>query len=201
MYCEKCGTKMEKGAKFCNSCGHPTGAEHHASAAVEYFAISPGRLILFSVLTFNLYEVFWFYKNWLAIQKAENTKIAPFWRSVFTVFFCFDFFKRVLESAKNNGYKKVVSAGWIAAAYIILLFIGNAVGRMDDPDGTYLFWTLVLLVLTPLPLIPIQQAINFNNEKVNPAHPKTNTFTGSEVALIVVGIIIMGLVLFGSLSS
>ncbi|PIR85624.1 hypothetical protein COU14_03350 [Candidatus Kaiserbacteria bacterium CG10_big_fil_rev_8_21_14_0_10_44_10] len=200
MYCEQCGNKLPDDAKFCGSCGYSSVVEPGEDKKVEYFSISPTRLMLLSVITFNLYEIYWFYKNWYVVKKAENLNISPFWRAMFSVFYCYDLFRRIIGSAKDNAYPKILSAGWLAAAYIILLFVGNGVSRVEDPNGTYFIWTLVLLVLTPLTLIPIQQAINFNNEKVNPTHVQTNTFNGPEVVLIVVGVILFALTILGTFS-
>lgn len=206
MFCHKCGAKVEQGAKFCTSCGSQVGGHaEHGPDKVEYFSISPGRLVLFSVLTFNLYEIYWFYKNWQAVKQAEGREMYPFWRAVFTIFFCHDFFKKVLASVKRDNYSESFSPGWLAAAYIVLLFVGNGYGRMEVRDvgdpWTYLFWLFVLLVITPLPLLPIQNAINFHNEKIGSKQVKTSTFTGGEVMLIIVGLIITGLAVLGTLTS
>ena len=206
MYCENCGEKLAEGAKFCTSCGialaHNTA---NALTKAEYFSISNARLMLFSVLTFNLYQIYWSYRNWDAVRKAEQSNIQPFWRGIFTVFFCYDLFKKILQSAKRNGYNGSYSPGWMAALFILFLVGGNALGRMEpDEFGdpmTYLFWTFVLCVLTVLPLFPVQNAINYQNEKVGSSQVKTTTFTGGEVALIIVGIIITSLVVLGTLAS
>lgn len=204
MYCENCGEKLAEGTKFCAKCGHPVDAVEPvvATGQIEYYSIYPGRLFLFSILTFNLYEIYWFYRNWLAVKKAEGTNIQPFWRAIFTVFFCYEFFTKVLRTAKSNGYTDSYSAGWMATAYIVLLLAGNALGRANGIDpGSYLLGLIILLILTPLPLLPIQRAINFNNAKIVPHHSVTKTFTAWEVTLIIVGILLTALVVLGTIGS
>ena len=204
MYCEKCGTKLGDGVQFCQSCGTSVASTTSSATAVEYFAITPTRLILFSILTMNLYELYWFYRNWDAVKRAEGSNIQPFWRAWFSIFFAYDLFKRVVRSAKESGYMGSASAGWLAAAYIVLYVVGNAWGSMDaastgtDPL-TYLLWFMVSICIVPLPLLPIQSAINQHNSKVAPAKPLTKTFTGWEVAIILGGIIFMALIIIGSL--
>src|SRR3989344_6020471 len=121
-----------------------------ALAKAEYFSVSTTRLMVLSILTFNLYPFFWFYRNWQAVKKSQGTDIYPLLRAIFSIFFCNNLFVRVLRSAKDNGYADSYSPGWLAAAYIALLFAGNALGRVEIAGGTYLLSLLVLLVLTPL---------------------------------------------------
>ncbi|HTX87149.1 MAG TPA: zinc ribbon domain-containing protein [Candidatus Nanoarchaeia archaeon] len=202
MYCTTCGTKIDDGAKFCGSCGITVEPEKSV-AKVEYFSISFGRLILLTALTGGLYLLYWFYKNWQAVKKAEGTNISPFWRAVFSIFFCYDLFKRVLRSAKSEGYTKSYSAGWLTTAYIALLFIENGyyktnVSDIGDPTS-WVFMLLVLLFLAPLPLLPIQRAINFTNKKMG--HERTTIFTTGAMVLIVIGIILLTLIVLGAYGS
>ncbi len=228
MNCYKCGSLIPDGANFCENCGNKVETESHhlearesesalaransiqekgeSSPAVEYFSISTGRLFLFSVLTFNLYEIYWFARNWDAVKKATGKNIYPFWRAIFCVFFCYELFSRVFNSAKSEGYKKAYSAGWLATAYITLLVVGNAYSRssaqiMGVDPGTYRLLFFVLIVLTPLPLLAVQGAINLHNSKTVRDYTPTTTFTAGEVVLIICGIIFMGLTVLGTLAS
>lgn len=207
MFCSNCGTKIGESAQFCQNCGTKAGKVGATKAkensgekdsGIEYFAISPQRLALFSIITFGIYEIYWFYKNWQAVKKFEGQDISPFWRAVFAVFFCYSLFKKVLESAKNHAYRGSYSAGWLAAAYILLLLGGNGLSRVETYDiGFNLVWLLVVSAAF-IPLLPVQKAINFNNEKIKGATDIKKGFSGGEVALIVVGVIWTLLVLWGT---
>jgi len=137
MFCANCGSKNENTSKFCQKCGTKLGEhevkvqEQKPHTGIEYFAIPPKRFALFSILTFGIYEIYWFYKNWQAVKKAEGQNISPFWRAIFAVFFCHGLFKKLLESAKAHGYKESYSPGWLATAYIVLLLVGNGLSRAD----------------------------------------------------------------------
>lgn len=205
MYCPNCGSKNESDSKFCQKCGTKLSnaqqekKDEKPTVDVEYFAISPKRLALFSILTFGIYEIYWFYKNWEAVKKAEGQNISPFWRAIFAVFFCHGLFKKVLESSKSHGYKESYSPGWLATAYIALLVIGNGLSRAESSD-TSIIWLIVALI-TFIPLLSVQKAINFNNEKLKGDNGLKQGFSGGEVALIVVGVIWFLLVLIGTFSS
>jgi len=197
MHCSNCGTKIEDATKFCQSCGKQVGAQGN-SVAIEYYAISPKRLVLFSILTFGIYEIYWFYKNWQAVKKFEGQKISPFWRAIFAVFFCYSLFKKVQESAKSHAYQNLYSPGWLATAYIFLLLVGNGLSKVDSYEiGFNLIW-LIVAVSTFIPLLPVQKAINFNNEKVKGSLELKRDFSGGEVALIVIGVLWFLLVLWGT---
>lgn len=195
MNCKHCDNKLVSDAKFCNKCGKPVESE--SGSTIEYFAISLKRLALFSILTLGIYEIYWFYKNWSAVKKFEGQKISPFWRAIFVVFFCHSLFKKVLESAKSHAYKNSYSPGWLATAYILLLFVGNGLSRVESYDiGFNLIW-LIVAITTFIPLLLVQKAINFNNEKIRDNFKLRREFSGGEVLLIVVGVIWFLLVLVG----
>ena len=173
-----------------------TNKEKSKNSDIIFLAMPPIRLYILSVLTFNLYDLYWFYKNWKSIKIAEKSTISPFGRAIFVIFFVYSLFKKLLGYSKKQGYKKVYSSGGLATLYIILVFAGNALTRtsIDTKSGTidaiYQFvWTLILIFLTPIPLLPVQKAINFNNSKINTKdtlkkHPK------GEIILIAIGVII-----------
>lgn len=208
MYCPNCGSKIKDGS-FCQKCGakltenQPAGSKNNEKSLtdIEYFAISPKRLALFSIITFGIYEIYWFYKNWQAVKKAEGQNILPFWRAIFAVFFCHSLFKKVLESAKSRGYLESYSPGWLATVYILLLVIGNGLSKVESNDpGLNLIW-LIVAVATFIPLLSVQKVINFNNEKVKGGTILKQGFSAGEVTLIVVGVIWLLLVLIGTFSS
>ena len=53
-----------------------------------FFPVSRLKLLVMSLVTFGLYEVFWFYKNWQLFKAATVRDISPFWRTVFSGVFC-----------------------------------------------------------------------------------------------------------------
>lgn len=199
MNCKNCNNLLQEDTRFCNKCGAPIEQETQI-VNVEYFAISTKRLALFSILTLGVYEVYWFYKNWQAIKKAEGQKISPFWRAILTVFFCHSLFKKVLESAKSHSYQKLYSPGWLATAYILLIVVADVFSNVDSYDaGFNLFW-LITAIVNFIPLLSIQKAINFNNEKIKGGPVLKQEFSRGEVTLIVFGVIWFLLVLIGTFS-
>lgn len=182
MNCKNCSNLLPENAKFCNKCGKPVDSQE--ASIIEYFAISPKRLILLSILTGGVYEMYWFYKNWEAVKKFEGQKISPLGRTIFAIFYCKSLFRKVLESAKSHGYQNFYSPAWLTTAYI-LLFLITGMGLTYSSNAV---WSLVG-IFGFIPLIPIQKAINFNNEKVKDALDLKRDFSRSEALLVIYGTI------------
>ena len=203
MNCKHCDNKLANDAKFCNKCGKPAEAEKLEKDIVniEYFSIPPKRLAILSILTLGIYEIFWFYKNWEAIKKAEQQKISPLGRAIFTVFYCHGFFKKVLQSAKKHGYGDSYSPGILATVYIILLLVGNGLSRIENTTfGLDILW-LIIAISSFIPLLYIQKAINFNNSKIVQNFDRNRKFSKGEIILTIIGVIWFGLVVLGTFSS
>jgi hypothetical protein len=203
MNCKHCDNKLESDVKFCSKCGKPVEAEklERDIVDIEYFSIPLGRLALLSVLTLGIYDIFWFAKNWEAIRKAEQRKISPVGRAIFAVFYCHNLFKKILQSAKKHGYGDSYSPGILATIYIILLFVGNGLSRIENTTfGLNILWLLVA-ILSFIPLLFIQKAINFNNSKIVPNFNRKRKFSKGEIILTVIGVILFGLIVLGTFSS
>jgi len=52
------------------------------SGAPIYFAVSPLKLVVMSICTMGIYELYWFYKNWVLIKERESLDIKPFLESL-----------------------------------------------------------------------------------------------------------------------
>ena len=203
MFCKNCGEKIKIGNNFCNKCGTPVEKEKLEKSIVdiEYFSIPPIRLAVLSALTLGLYEIYWFAKNWEAIRRAEQRKISPVGRAIFTVFYCYDFFKKVLQSAKKHGYNDAFSPGLSATVYIILLLAGNGLGRIENTTFELDILYLLIAIFSFIPLLAVQKAINFNNSKIVQNYHENRKFSRGEIILTIIGVILFGLVILGTFSS
>lgn len=149
-----------------------TAATHPVTyLPISYFGISIRRLVCLFILTMGLYRYYWAYKNWKAVQQAENSDISPFWRSFFGIFFCHGLFKYLAESVKNHSSKRPFSPTRLAVWYIILHVIGLG------------FFKIILL-------IKAQRAVLFNNAQLIPNYKPIKQYTRAEIIWIIVGIIL-----------
>lgn len=164
-------------------------AGEYFSEDTEYFSVSTKKMVLMSILTAGLYELYWFYKNWKVVKIQEEKKLSPFWRAIFCVIFCYSLFKRIMLSAIQKGYKTKNTHGSLAAGYIFLVIISSRAPSPFDLIG----------ILSFVPIIAVNNAIRFSNLKINPQYVESAKLVRAEILFLVLGAIIWVLVVPGIL--
>jgi len=149
-----------------------------------YFAVSTTKLVVMTLCTFGLYEVYWFYKNWSLIKKRDSSELRPFWRAVFSIFFCHGCFKDIQTAADKLGVKTfsadAMAAGWVLA---------SITWRLPDP-----YWLVSMCSI--LFMLPVQNAANEINAAAAPGHEPNASFGGWNILGVVAGglVFVLGLV-------
>ena len=122
-----------------------------------FFTTSTLKLSLMSICTFGIYELYWFYKNWVLIKKRTRQNIMPFWRAFFAPIWAYSCFKHIKTSAGENNVQESLSIGLLAVVYFIL----QALWRLPDP-----FWLISFLSFALI--IPANSvALNINNNLIS----------------------------------
>lgn len=147
--------------------------------------ISTEKFIIYSILSFGIYELVWMYRNWKFIKERENLDIMPFWRAVFAIFFIYDLSEKLLKIAKKYKYKKSYSSVLITIFFIVLALIS----KLPDP-----FWLISILGVVPL-LYPLA-ACNYYWKK-NDLNFQERSLKWWHIILIILGICWWILVLIG----
>ena len=140
--CPGCGRQVPSRLDTCR-CGYQLGtsATGTAERVATYYPVSPYKFVILSVLTFGLYEIYWFYKNLAFIRERDRSDIWPWARALFAPLMYYSLRADVFE---GRGI-----LGGIALSYFLL----NAAWRLPDP-----FWYLAFL--TFVPLLPSVNRIN-----------------------------------------
>jgi hypothetical protein len=149
-----------------------------------FFAVSPTKLIVMSIFTFGLYELYWFYRNWKFLKEKKGLNISPLARTLFLIIFCYDLFNRIRSHAITKGIKTNFNPAGLTIIYIILSF-------------SYLFPDPVWIIgyLTFIPLVIVQSTIN----KLNKTQFESfidNSFNPLNILGIIVGGILWIIILF-----
>lgn len=84
---------------------------------INFFVVSGWRLLIMSVLTLGLYEVYWFYKNWKAVEAATGRKQHAVLSAIFAPLFSYNLFLEVKKAADDTNYDRDFSPGWRAVGY------------------------------------------------------------------------------------
>jgi hypothetical protein len=164
------------------------------------FSVSTKKLIIYSVLTFGLYELYWFYKNWQAIAILENRKISPFWRSVFCIFYTHSLFRSITAQAKSKGFVETFSTSGMATWYVILTIFGNITAQIEDkiPEVapySIIFW--LISYATIYPVFQMQKLVNYYNTQINASYEAPGAFSGLSIFICVLGGILTALAIAG----
>jgi hypothetical protein len=51
-------------------------------ADLHFFAVSPIKMVVLSVCTFGIYQIYWFYKHWVLIKERSEPLIVPWARAL-----------------------------------------------------------------------------------------------------------------------
>ena len=144
-----------------------------------YFAVSSTKLAVMFFCTMGIYGTYWFYKNWSLIKDRERSNISPVWRSLLEFLFCYSCFTKIRDTAKENDIEVSLFAGPLTAGFIVLGLLGAA------PDPCWMLSSLAGLFL-----VPAQKVANQINIKLVPDLNANNHYSRSNIAVIVLGVLI-----------
>ncbi len=156
--------------------------ERGAPGELPFYCVSTLKLSLLSVATFGLYELFWFYKNWVLVRSRSGRDISPFWRAFFSPIYCFPFATAVKSAAESVNVIPRLAPGPIAVGYAVLIFLQ----RLPDP-----YWLICLFSFVPL--IPIARQIRAVHEAIRPGFESAVGWTGWSYLTLVAGGSLAGL--------
>jgi hypothetical protein len=142
--------------------------------------------VLLCIVSFGIYEIYWFYKNWKFIKENNKLNISPFWRAIFAYFFAYGLFKNIFALAKEKGYKGEHSPGFLTFCFIAI----SILWKLPDP-----YWLISMFSF--LPLTAVVKVLNYYWRQEQPNLKERTRFSGGEIALLVVGGRFLILVLIG----
>ena len=108
----------------------------------RYYPVSTMKLVVLSILTGGIYEIYWFYKNWKWIKRRDGSSIWPFARGLFSVLFYYPFLADLGRHEGPHGKVPVPGAAGLAALYFALA----VVWQLPDPWWLVSWFTFVALV-------------------------------------------------------
>ena len=158
--------------------------EESANEQPLFFPVSARKFIVMSVFSGGLYALYWSYRNWKYIKQVDSSKIMPFWRAWFVLFFHYSLIKRIKEETSK---RTVVLYGPLALTiwYFLLILAWRL------PGG----WGYIGY-LDFVPLLPVIWAINSANEGRVPDASMNTRFTRWNLVLVGLSAILIGLDVF-----
>jgi hypothetical protein len=188
--CPDCQHDVSDAAQACIYCGRPLAAPV-TPAGVEtrhqFFPVAPHKFIVLSVCTLNFYTIYWCYQNWRRIRERTGEQLSPFWRAVFQPIWLFSLFARIAEQASQRGVSVIWNRTLLGLGYLFICVAGT----FPDP-----WWLVSLGGFTPF--LPVVQTIHQLNAGDVATEPRNETYSGANVATILVGGIIVLLAVAGT---
>jgi hypothetical protein len=141
-----------------------------------FFPVATHKFVVLSICTFGLYELYWFYKNWQWVKESQHSNLSPFWRAFFAPLWAYQQFRHVQEQAKAERVLTKWNSGILALFYFVLM----VTWRLPDP-----LWLISMGSF--IPLMPVQQTINRINRLHSGSTHINSSYSGWNIALIIVG--------------
>jgi len=162
--------------------------ENQQNIQIEKFSriIPIWKFILLSVITFGIYEVIWFYRNWKLLKNETGLKITPLLRALFAPIFAGSLAWYLEKYLKEKDILCKFSPTFIGIYYFIIVILW----KLPDPYS-------LLSLFTFMPLLPLVNSLNkyWQKEEQNLAPKK---FTWWQIILIILGVFLVLLFIFAS---
>ncbi|MFB3881671.1 MAG: DUF4234 domain-containing protein [Armatimonadota bacterium] len=190
--CPFCAKQTPAEAVACTHCRASLNAADWAPRAAYSYVQPVWHLVLLSIATFGVYPVYWFYKSWQQVGEYTGKAMSPGWRTVglfvpiLGLVFIYDLLTDVSHMLTAKAMKATVNPGWVLG----MLIAGAVCWRLPDP-----LWLLGQLAVLPLAIV--QSDMNRLWGASIPDKPIRSRLSPAEIAVLVLGGILMVLVLLG----
>lgn len=155
----------------------------------EQSIITLEMFIFLCFITLGLYNIWWIYKQWRFFNQKERSDILPVARAIFSIIFLNFLFIRIYKYAGSKGYQATRDPFPLYIGFLIF----NLLARLPDP-----YWIISLLAF--IFLIPPFKALNYAKENTEGLIVfEQSTFSGRQIALIIVFAALWILLLLGFL--
>jgi hypothetical protein len=152
-----------------------------------FFSPTALKFTLLSMTTLGLYQLYWFYRNWIVIKSRSGEDLMPFWRAFFAPLWAYSCFRHIRQAAALNSIAGPPNIGLLAIGYFIL----TALWRSPDP-----YWLVCFLSF--IPLLPANAAIIRINERIVGEAAVSARISGWEWVILVVGGLLLVLSVIGA---
>jgi len=152
--------------------------DEQRSSEAAYFPVSCSKLVVLSICTLGLYQMYWAWNCWEYIKARDRKRFNPAWRAVLVTQVVFNFLL-FWDVFRTTGHAKLFSFAWS-------LFLGLAyVGFWILSSVEEARWAVIGL-LSCLAFVPIQLQINRFNAREHPGHEPNASYSKWNMAAVLV---------------
>ncbi|MDH5353683.1 MAG: DUF3857 and transglutaminase domain-containing protein [Gammaproteobacteria bacterium] len=129
------------------------------SGTMKYYPVSDVKFITMWILTWGVFPIYWFYKNWRYVKdNEEGAGIMPVFRSFFYLFWYYPLFTRLKAESDADGDSGVRVPGQKTAIMLAILFFLVVIAT--GIDSVYALPFELLSAVLALPLLHIINRVN-----------------------------------------
>ena len=121
-----------------------------------YFPISPVKFVLLSLVTFNVYSIFYFYKNWRYVKARDRSHVMPFWRAFFGVLW----FYPLMDNVRKHADGRHLLPGWLAILLALGFLLLPAMDTLNAWVASISGWWGTAGLFGGLLVLPLVLAVN-----------------------------------------
>ncbi len=148
------------------------------------------RLIVLSIISFGIYEVYWLYKNWNYFKERDSLNIYPFWRGVFGFFFCHSLLRKIHGDNEARAFATpTFTPSVLATIWVVMVVLQNAMSRVPGLAAGI----IAGLLPSYLCFVPVQKFMNEVTSRRNPTAGYYNWSPG-HVLCLALGVAIWALI-------
>jgi hypothetical protein len=168
----------------------------HTSAA--FYPMSPAKLVIMSVLTFGIYDLAFWWRQWSA-RRRTGEQLSVFWRTVFAGFTGFGFNNSLSVALTLRDRQLPPSLPLAPGVYLASLVVGRVIDRMSLTTALALSLTLLIGLIRASALGVIQSAVNELLELEHYKGPFNRGLTAGSIIVGLLGILLWSVAMFGAL--
>jgi len=166
---------------------------------LDFFFISTKRLVLLNILTLGLYNIYWFYKNFEALRKSQESSfssssgvLVSLLKAIFSIFFCYRLFEKIYQNAKNAGLEVASSSPLSLALLYIVLYLAAVLDYvvLSAIGGSQGWLNIIASLGWILLVIPVAQAHSLVVkcvQKLEPTKQFIQTVNLAEIVMVLLG--------------
>ncbi len=143
-----------------------------------YFPVSCNKLVVLSICTLGLYQMYWAWNCWESIRIRDGKRFNSAWRSVLITMVLFNFLL-FWDVFRHTGSSKPSAFAW--SLVLGLVYIVCFVFSYIEDEG----WVAVGL-LSCFAYVPVQRRINRFNAREHPGHDPNARYSKWNVAAVLV---------------
>ena len=160
----------------------------HLHAMKYSYKLKIRHLVILSITTYRLYELYWFYRNWKHLKEHKRLNINPLLKTLSLLipfYSIYVIYKQFEEIKEMVGDCKMYSPLNLALCYGLFSMLSIRLAfRLPDP---YSLLSFIPDVLSVYILVLIQRASNCYWDKVQKDLPEKAKLTRKEKIVVVVG--------------